>query len=528
MNTTLFPQNLGFAMMLLWFGVWYGEYSPWKSKFKNQKSKLIVMTLFNMIIASIHVFTWIIMVMISIIYMLININDNNYSKNKYYWTNLIKESLITYTPIAILAIIYMLIYSFDTLYYIFNPYSTQLDFSRLLNSSSKDTIILISLLMLFPIVILKYNHLNLTKILVSWISAIGLLTLFTGFPRPHRFLMLEPVPILSALILVSFLNSSDMRIRPSMHEVFVGALLFSQIFSFLPMAYNPIEVSRPNEDVITEFRWIKEQYGFSNPSTNVYINSRKPVDYEWGLALIGDPLYVGSDFRVWYNGEYAPWEDLRKVDLNIRFPGAIYSGSIYTATKVTESANILVPESTINLNETKIIDYIIIKNSTYIEEPGIFVVDVKQYQNSEFSKKTIIRGLENCFDHYYLIENFDLVFPSENSILFDEFEINIDEQTNEISFFGPTRDWIILESKVNSDNFDYVVLNGTSDIDLNLAIFYSDGKRKYHSVALDEYGLFSSKIDRGNIDKIRISIPPKNMYKDYSVTVNYAILTELT
>ena len=535
MNNTLFAQNVGFSLMLIWFGVWFGEFSPLNNRYVNdRKMKLFLMSISNMVIALFHVFTWIIMGMITIAYFIVVSNRQPISEERRYSFEFMTDTLISFVPAAFVSALLLFFLSFDTIYYIINPFTTQLTFDRLLTSASKDTLILIILLLFSPIVMIKYFHMNITKILVSWISALGLLSLFTGFPRLHRYLMLEPVPLFVGFVIFDLFESArtfnvkTFKGNTKVVYTFLTVLMITQVSMFLPNAYNSAEVSRPTIEVVEELQWIKDNYGFSNDSVTVFLNSRNTVDYEWCLALTGDPLYVGEKFRLWYNNELTPWEELRKVDLNVRLPGAMYTGSIYNAVKIAESKFLLVPESTIDVYTEDIIDYMILKNSTFIEKPGIFVVDIEDCKKIDFNMNEFIKQLSIIADNVYMINTFPLIFPRLETELYKESNISyVESDVTEISFSGPTNDWIILEADVASAEYNYVTLNCYSEADLNLAILYSDGRRSYLNVKTDEYGLFSSSIENGDIDKIRISIPPTIDPKDFEVFVNYLILSKL-
>jgi hypothetical protein len=536
MNNTLYAQNMGFGLVLIWFGVWFGEFSPLKNRYINdRRMKLFLMTVSNMVIASFHVFSWIIMVMITITYFIVVSNRQLIPEERRYSFEFIRDTLISFMPTVFISALLLFFLSFDTIYYIINPFTTQLTFDNLLSSASRDTLILIILFLFSPIVMIKYLHMNITKILVSWISAFGLLSLFTGFPRLHRYLMLEPVPILVGFVIFDLLESvrilkvKNFRGNNKAVYTFLTVLMIAQVSMFLPNAYNPAEVSRPSIEVVEELRWINDNYGFSDESVRVFLNSRNVVDYEWSLALTGDPLFVGDKFRLWYNNELTPWEELRKVDLNILLPGATYTGSLYNAVKMAESQLLLVPESTIDVYTEDIIDYMILKNSTFIESPGIYIVDVENYNIINFNMNEFIKQLSMIADNVYKIDKLELIFPKLETELYQEFNISyLERNVTEISFSGPTNDWIILEADVASTEYNYVTLNYSSEADLNLVIFYSDGRRSYLNVKSDESEIFSSSIDSGNIDKIRISIPPTIGLKDFKVFINYLILSKLS
>ena len=188
----------------------------------------------------------------------------------------------------------------------------------------------------------------------------------------------------------------------------------------------------------------------------------------------------------------------------------------------------MVPESTIDVYTEDIIDYMILKNSTFIEKPGIFVVDIEDCKKIDFNMNEFIKQLSIIADNVYMINTFPLIFPRLETELYKASNISyVESDVTEISFSGPTNDWIILEADVASAEYNYVTLNCYSEVDLNLAILYSDGRRSYLNVETDEYGLFSSSIDNGDIDKIRISIPPTIDPKDFEVFVNYLILSKL-
>jgi hypothetical protein len=116
-----------------------------------------------------------------------------------------------------------------------------------------------------------------------------------------------------------------------------------------------------------DIKWIRKYVGFSNNTSSIFINSQKIVDYEWALALLGDPIYMGEQF--------VDNSQIRDIDIKTRIPGVIYTGSINNLTKIINTSYIFLPNSTLNYNSLSEIDKKIIDNTSIMVE-NIYVLDV--------------------------------------------------------------------------------------------------------------------------------------------------------
>jgi hypothetical protein len=371
LNNGLYAQNIGISIMLLWFAYYFGEYSP-LIQTNNIKNFLINISLLIFLYGT-HLYTGIIFSIIFIIYTNI-IEKQQYIKHKQF----IKITYIFLFLLYIIFFSYIIIIKPIHLISLIDPLYININFNSLIQSTLKDTIFLKIIILFTPIILFILSKLNFIHLIISWLSTISIFSLFSGYSRLHRFLKYEPVPILTGLIIYYlFKNNKKIKIKffkihtININNYLIVAFILLQIFYSLPNSFIQDEISRPNNFVMHDIKFIRQHFGFSNNSLGIYINSNNFVDYEWAIALLGDPIYLGEQFKK--------YSQMREIDIQTRIPGAKYIGSIYNLTQFSKASYLILPNSTLNYNLLSDFDKEIIDKTSYIVE-NVYILDMTKIQ----------------------------------------------------------------------------------------------------------------------------------------------------